>query len=462
MIVRRIVVGVSLAGMLAAFGYPATAQQDEMSSAEVLRAAYSGRRARAMESLGDGILLVHARSGPKDEEAAAFRQDATFFYFTGLNQAPGAILALDGERGEAILFVAPAPFSFGQPVEGLSPSPDTVAADRLGLTRIVSWDGFVDWTAGRVASGATLYVDTPRRPEMTGAPPGMPPVAGPLGLWRVALEQTFPAARIESAAEVIRELRWVKSEFEIGRLRQNAVATVGALSAAAARIEPGATQRQVEAAVVSACLEAGSQGPSFWPWVMSGPNAHVGRLVRAFYSYEHLDREMSEGELVRVDIGCHGANYGADVGRTLPVAGHFSSAQAELWDLLIAGYLAGLDAMADGVTVSEVRAASRARVRALEPSMATDAGREAVAQLDTDAAWHLHGVGIDSGEDALPVLITGAVLAYEPMLAIGPDVFYLEDMILVTASGHEVLSAGLPYRASAIAEWIAAQERSRN
>jgi len=162
---------------------------------------------------------------------------------------------------------------------------------------------------------------------------------------------------------------------------------------------------------------------------------------------------------VRVDIGCHGANYGADVGRTLPVGGRFSAAQAELWDLLVAGYLAGLDAMADGVTVSEVRAASRARVRDLGASLASEAGRTAAARLDDDTAWHLHGVGIDSGEEALPVLRAGAVIAYEPMLVAGADAFYLEDMILVTASGHEVLSAGLPYRAAALAEWMRSRGR---
>ncbi|TDI35762.1 MAG: hypothetical protein E2P02_27285 [Acidobacteria bacterium] len=39
-------------------------------------------------------------------------------------------------------------------------------------------------------------------------------------------------------------------------------------------------------------IEAGAEGPSFWPWTMSGPNAHSGNLVRSFYDYHHLDREM--------------------------------------------------------------------------------------------------------------------------------------------------------------------------
>jgi Xaa-Pro aminopeptidase len=104
--------------------------------------------------------------------------------------------------------------------------------------------------------------------------------------------------------------------------------------------------------------------------------------------------------------------------------------------------------MADGVEVSAVRAASRARVRELGARLQGDAVREA---LDADSSWHLHGVGVDSGEEGLSVLRAGSVIAYEPGLRIGSDAFYLEDMILITPTGHEVLSSGLPYDADEIA-----------
>ena len=67
-----------------------------------------------------------------------------------------------------------------------------------------------------------------------------------------------------------------------------------------------------------------------------------------------------------------------------------------------------------------------------------------------DGVWHIHGVGIESGEDALPVLEVGAVVAYEPGFAVGPDAYYLEDMIVVTPEGAEVLSDGLPYTAEEV------------
>ena len=62
-----------------------------------------------MGTISDGIVLLHARSGAKEEDQPTFRQDATFFYFTGLANHPETVLALDGPRNEAHLFVSPPP-----------------------------------------------------------------------------------------------------------------------------------------------------------------------------------------------------------------------------------------------------------------------------------------------------------------------------------------------------------------
>ena len=199
-------------------------------------------------------------------------------------------------------------------------------------------------------------------------------------------------------------------------------------------------------------MRGGGQGPSFWPWTMSGPNAHTGQLVRAFFRYDHLDRVMGAGELVRVDIGCAGGHYGADVGRTLPVAGRFSPGQRETWDLLIAGYRAGLRAIRAQVGLDEVRRASVDEIARRQAELRTQQGRAAADLLLSrgESVWHIHGVGIESGEEAVDPLTDGAVIAYEPTFEVGPDAFYLEDMILVTATGHRVLSVGLPYTADEI------------
>ena len=130
-----------------------------------------------------------------------------------------------------------------------------------------------------------------------------------------------------------------------------------------------------------------------------------------------------------------------------------SARQREAWNLLIEGYQAGLSAMRAGVSVSDVQAAAAARIGELTPDLHTPMGREAGTFLLSQpgrSIWSVHSVGVDSGEEALSTLEAGSVVAFEPMLEIGPDAFYLEDMILVTATGHEVLSTGLPYTAEEI------------
>lgn len=91
--------------------------------------------------------------------------------------------------------------------------------------------------------------------------------------------------------------------------------------------------------------------------------------------------------------------------------------------------------------------------------MGTAEGRAAAEAIlsGAEGVWHIHGVGIESGEDIPNVLRAGMVVAYEPGFAIGPDAYYLEDMILITAEGHRVLSAGLPYSSGEIAGLMGAR-----
>ena len=274
-------------------------------------------------------------------------------------------------------------------------------------------------------------------------------------LWRcgpMRWRNAFPDASIRSAKQAIHALRSRKSEREVEILRANARLTAAALVSVARSIEPGMRQRQAESVVVDGCIAGGGQGPSFWPWIMSGPNAQLDNLVQAFFRYEQLDREMEDGEVIRVDIGCAANGYGGDVGRTLPVSGRFTESQAEAWDLLVAGYEAGLAVMAGGVPVSAVREASVAAIRDRANGLRTDQARMAAGAIleGGEGIWHIHGVGVESGEDAASVLEPGAVVAYEPMVAAGTDTFYLEDMILITEDGAEVLSRGLPRSAAGI------------
>ena len=343
------------------------------------------------------------------------------------------------------------------PVAGVSLEPGAASARAWELDRVASWDELLPFLGARISEGvSTLYLDEARRPPPPGNPDVLAPMAGEHALWRRALREALPDVTLDSAAETIRAMRWVKSDREVAVLREVAKASASALLAGMRAIEPGVRQRASELAVVSGCIEAGAEGPSFWPWTISGPNAHSKNLVRSFYDYHHLDREMKAGELVRLDIGCDLGHYEGDVGRTVPVSGAFRPEQAEAWDLLIRAYRAGLAAMKAGVTHKEVAEASRRAVRRALPTLESEHAREAArAMLEGgDNLWHVHGVGIDAGEERLPRLEEGSVIAYEPGFSVGEDAYYLEDMILITATGYEVLSAGLPYTAEEMAREI--------
>lgn len=173
---------------------------------------YGARRATALEAFSDGILLLHARPAEKAMEQWGFVQDPSFQYFSGLTEVPGAILALDGPEGTSHLFLPPAPVSFGIAVEGLVPEPGPATASRHEVDSARPWRDFVHWLEGRVRSGVTIYLDEARRPEATGAPDDLPPLAGDRTLWRSAIEQTFASARIESAKTEISEFSWQASQ----------------------------------------------------------------------------------------------------------------------------------------------------------------------------------------------------------------------------------------------------------
>ena len=143
-----------------------------VSAPAVPEAEYADRRARLLEALQDGITLVHARPAEKSEAEWGFVQAASFYYFTGLGDVTGAVLALDGPAGEAHLFLPPAPQSFGFSVEGLVPEPGPETAASMGLDGAHAWSVLEGWVESRLSGDVdAIYVDEPRRPEASGSRP---------------------------------------------------------------------------------------------------------------------------------------------------------------------------------------------------------------------------------------------------------------------------------------------------
>jgi Xaa-Pro aminopeptidase len=415
---------------------------------------FLARRRAAMARLPDGILLVHARPGLKGIDEAQFRQDRSFYYFTGLGSARNAILAVDGPARESWLFVPPA-----GAIPRANVDPGAASEARLRIEHVVSWSELVAYIDRRLGASPApiLYVDPGGFEAKTlgdvSNPPELLPIDNRYLLFPRSLQARWPAAAVRPAGEALLELRSVKSAGEIEVLRRVGLASAAALRAGLAALGPGRMQREAEAAVVSECLRSGAEGPSFWPWTMTGANAAFPAPFESFADYRHLNRAMSAGEVARVDVGCALDHYEGDVGRTTPVSGRFDPGQREAWELLVAAYRAGLGSIRGGALAAGVLAASRREVERLEGPLSTALGREAAQELlgkDGMRHWQIHGVGLDSAEGTPERLQAGMVVAFEPIFSVRGQGFYLEDMLLVTATGYELLTPGLPYSADEI------------
>ena len=417
------------------------------------------RRKAAMQSLPDAIILFRSRATEMPENADGLRHSANFYYFTGLTNLLGAVVALDARRNESWLFV-PEPGTltggfarlFHAPYGYIAVGAPTAAS--LGINHVVPWTELETFLAKRLAEDSTLVLRGPFRVDTSMAyfPPAVAAGQSEAQMWQRTLQSRFPRARFGDGSAAV-GLRAVKDSTEIAIMRRVATSSASALLAGLASLRPGRRQRDAEVDVLAACVRSGADGISFWPWIMAGPNSTILQAIQSLADARFLDREMRAGELARVDVGCARESYEGDVGRTAPVSGRFDAGQREAWDLLVAAYRAGLAAIRPGRTTREVLAVFRGEIERRRPSLRTAFGKRtaSVALEPGGLQWtQLHGVGIEAAEALGDTLRAGNVLAFEPILTVDGVGLYLEDMILVTATGAEVLTKGLPYSASAI------------
>jgi Xaa-Pro aminopeptidase len=426
--------------------------------ASTAAARHAARRERAYARLGNDLLVVRSRWATAQFTQPAFEQDPTFYYFTGADHVLGAILVLDGKTRRAELFLPNALPPYLGPLGRTQPKPGVARADSLHVDGVADWSALSRYIERRLRDDPrpTIRVDEDVAQaglaglvdvalDSTAAAPGRRRSA-----WADALRRRWPNDSVVSSAAISGELRAVKDSAEIAALRRAATNSAAALRAGMLRFAPGRHQRDVEGAVVDACTRNAGDGPSFWPWAMSGPNAVFPTPFTSSVDMHNLNRVMRRGEVARLDIGCQVDHYMGDVGRTVPVSGSFTPDQAEVIDLLVATYRAGLVVLRDGVADSTVVQASIAEARRLRPTMRTALGRHAAAVIserDSIPYWQIHGIGLDIAESLPTVLRAGMVLDYEPIFVVDGQGFYMEDMILITPTGYEILTKGLPYSA---------------
>ena len=193
---------------------------------------------------------------------------------------------------------------------------------------------------------------------------------------------------------------------------------------------------EIEALIEYTFRSNGADRVGFPSIVGSGPNSTT-------LHYDTNRRQTRAGDLVVIDIGAEYGRYSADVTRTVPIDGRYTDRQQAIYKLVLGAQQAAIDATRPGVTLGELSGMAR---QYIEPNSGDLCGAESCNRYFIHGLSHWLGMRVhDVGDYNMP-LEAGMVFTIEPGIYIEDEQFgvRIEDDILVTETGSELLSAGAP------------------
>ncbi len=387
-----------------------------------------------------------------------FRQNSDFWYLTGFDEPDAVALFLPyrpkGER--FVLFVHPK-----------EPGAEV-------------WNGFRSGIEGAVADfGADIAHPLAELPQRlsdyligsegivfrVGKHPHVESLV--LRLWGEQLDHFqrtgSGALSLEAPCPLLHQLRLLKDGNEVERLRKAIRISAEAHELARKKVRPGMNEREIQSLIEQYFLDAGARGPAYGSIVAGGDNACV-------LHYTANNSELRDGDLLLIDAGCSLPDYyNGDITRTFPINGRFTPEQRELYEVVLSAQKAAIESVTPGQNAEGVHAvAVRSLVEGLLELGLLKGTIDEVIEKGAYRHLYMHKTGHWLGLDVHDVgayrlgeypvdLQSGMVLTVEPGLYISdrlpvPDGqpaikeewkgigIRIEDDVLVTKDGHEVLS----------------------
>ena len=411
---------------------------------------WTQRRERVLDQMQESSVLVlySGQSIPSSLDAEhPFEASRHFFYLTGLRRENMALaLSTAGGRRTQTLFIE-------EPV----PSMERWTGKRVTIEEAKAISGvqdvrYIDSLSGylgRIAAREgieTAYFDCYRN------------AFGDVDSYNVAKAKAFaaayPAVRLKDAHPMLARMRMVKDEDEIARVRKAIELTDKGLRRMTSHLKPGMMEYQAQAEFEYGIRMAGAEGPSFPTIAGSGLN---GCMLH--YDTNHC--EMAEGSLLLVDLGARHAGYCADITRTYPVGGTFSPRQKEVYDIVLEANRAVARAAKPGVTLRELnelckQVLAEGMMRLGKIETAEEIGRYYMHGVAHHLGIDVHDAAIDEGKGLAP----GMIITDEPGLYIDEEEIgvRIEDDLLITEDGCEVLSEAIPRTTQEIEALMARKE----
>jgi Xaa-Pro aminopeptidase len=429
---------------------------------------HRARRARLAQAMTSGVAIVPTSPERTRNRDAHFpyRFDSYFYYLTGFREPEAVLAVVAGAEPRSVLFCrekdaereiwdgfrygpegARAEFGLDEahPISRLDELMPELIADRGSLYCHLgadpAWDvrvmGWINQVRGRARSGVT-------------AP-----------------------AEVRDVHVLLDEMRLVKGPEELAVMRQAARITAGAHRRAMRAARPGRREYEIEAELLHEFRRHGAQAPAYSPIVAAGERACV-------LHYVQNDGVMNAGDLLLIDAGCELDGYAADVTRTFPVGGRFSGPQREIYELVLAAQAAAIAAVKPG---NAWEAPHRAAVETLVAGMIDlkllgGSVSEAI-ESESYKKFYMHRTGHWLGLDVHDAgdykhggqwrsLVPGMVLTVEPGCYIRPGAgvperyagigVRIEDDVVVTGTGAEVLTGEAPKLPADIEAWMSGRD----
>ncbi|VAW48770.1 Xaa-Pro aminopeptidase [hydrothermal vent metagenome] len=430
------------------------------------RDLYQENRQKLMALLPDNSAVIV----PSGEEQIRnrdvefpFRAESDFIYLTGFEEPDSVLVLLKKERVESCLFVRPKDLE-QETWQGRRLGVDE-APDYLAIDLAYSIDELDDAILPLLECIESVYVSFSQSQDFLGSIHG----------WIYQLKQKVRKG-IDAPKQVcdldtyLHEMRLIKSEVEIQFLRKAATISVQGHLAAMKAVQSSQFEFQVQAALESEFLRLGSPRVAFNSIVASGENACI-------LHYTENRSAIHQNDLVLVDAGAEWQGYAGDITTTFPACGRFSDAQAQLYSLVLAAQQASIKAIKPGVAYDVVHQASVKVLTAgllelgiLHGELDTLISEACYKRFFMHGTGHwlgmdVHDVGAYKQHQQWRALKAGMVVTVEPGLYISAehqDVdkkwhnigIRIEDDILVTETGCETLTLGLPRTVAEIETWM--------
>jgi Xaa-Pro aminopeptidase len=392
---------------------------------------------------------VFVRNNDVDHE---YRQDSDFFYLTGFDE-PESLVLLDAPSRRTVLVTRPRDPDrevWDGPRAGVDG-----AKERFGADEAFPVAELDDKLQAALENRRRIYYrlgKSSRFDERLLA-----------AINRVRNRQRtgiVTPTEIVDPADLLHEMRLRKSPEEIETMRAATRITREAHELAMGSARPGMHEYEIEGLLLDTFRRRGSERPAYGSIVASGPNACV-------LHHRKNDRQISQGELLLIDAGCEFDYYASDVTRTFPVGRDFSREQQAIYELVLEAQLRGISAARAGATLDEIHKLSvdiitrgllRLGLLSGEPETIIETGGYKRFFMHRTSHWlgmDVHDVGAYFVDGAPRKLEPGMVLTVEPGIYVAPSDdsvdprwrgigVRIEDDVLVSASGPEVLTAGIP------------------